>query len=77
MSFKKPYRNVVGLSPEKLKELLANFEKLKDFGGELYDRVVRYVLDGDEESVLGELAGKTDAAHALGCCASHAGIDRR
>ena len=66
MASSEPYRNVVGLSPEKLKELLANFEKLKDFGVELYDRAVRYVLDGDDECVLGELAGKTDAAHALG-----------
>ena len=66
MSFTEPYRNVAGLSPEKIKELLACFEKLKDFGGDLHDRVVRYVLDGDDESVLGELAGKTDAAHALG-----------
>ena len=42
MLFKKPYRNVVGLSQAKLEELLKNFEKLKDYGGDLYDRVVRY-----------------------------------
>ena len=61
----KPYCNVAGLSPEKLQELLAGFEKLKDFGGDLYDRVVRHVLDGDDEFVLAELAGKTGAAEAL------------
>ncbi|MGA2256444.1 MAG: DUF4132 domain-containing protein, partial [Thermoguttaceae bacterium] len=65
MLFKKPYRNVVGLSQAKLDELLKNFEKLKDFGVDLFDRVVRYVLDDEDESVLGELAGKNDAAHAL------------
>jgi hypothetical protein len=67
---KKPYRNVVGLSQPKLDELLKNFEKLKDFGGDLFDRAVRYVLDGEDEAVLGELAGKNDAAHALGLMCS-------
>lgn len=62
MWFKKPYRNVVGLSQAKLDELLKNFEKLKKFGGDLFDRVVRYVLDGEDEAVLGELAGKAEAA---------------
>jgi hypothetical protein len=75
MTSTKPYRNVVGLSAEKLDELLKNFEKLKDFGEELHDRVVRYVLDGEDEAVLGELAGKTDAAHALGLtCSTDSGI---
>ena len=44
---------------------MAGFQKLKDFGGDLHDHAVRYVLDGDDESVR-EIAGKTDAAHALG-----------
>ncbi len=62
---KKPYRNVVRLSQAKLDELLKNFEKLKELGEELHDRVVKYVLDGEDEAVLGELAEKTDAAQAL------------
>jgi len=53
------------LSPQKLDELLKNCEKLKDYGVDFFDRVVQYVLDGADEAVLGELAGKPDAAAAL------------
>jgi hypothetical protein len=75
MSSQKPYRNVVRLSQAKLEEMLKNFAKLKDFGEGLHDRVVRYVLDGEDESVLGELAGKNNAAHALDLtCSTDYGI---
>jgi len=65
MWFKRPYRNAVGLSQAKLEELLTNFEKLKEFGGDVFDRVVRYVLDGEDEAVLGELAGKAESPARL------------
>lgn len=74
MGSNKRCRNAVGLPQGKLDELLKNFEKLKDFGVEVFDRIVRYVLDGEDEDVLGELAGLTDAAHALGLhCSSEYG----
>ena len=62
MGSKARYRNVLGLSQAKLDELLKILEKLDDFGGDLLDRVVRYVLDGEDEAVLGELAGRAEAA---------------
>jgi HEAT repeat protein len=65
MWFKKPYRNVVGLSKTKLEELLENLEKLKEFGGDIFDRVVRYVLDGEDEAILSELAVKAEAPARL------------
>jgi hypothetical protein len=74
MWFKKPYRNVVGLSQAKLDELLTNFEKLKDFGDDVFDRAVRYVLDDADEATLGGLACQADAADALGLqCSSESG----
>ncbi len=75
MPSKTPYRNAVGLSSQKPDELLKNFEKFKELGEELHDRVVRYVLDGEDEAVLGELSGKNDAARVLGLiCGTDSGI---
>ena len=66
MSSSKPYRNVVGLSQAKLEELLKNFEKLKDFGVELHDRVVRYVLDGDDEACWASWRARPTRRSGLG-----------
>ena len=70
------FENKVGLSNGKLEELQTLFRPLNDFGGDLHDRLLRYVVDGVEDDVaLGELAGRKDAADALGLgCASQFGI---
>src|SRR5437762_3475853 len=66
------FKNTVGLSLDKTTAMLKLFKPLEEFGPELYDRLVRYVLDGDDDAgALAELAGRTDAAKALGLmCAS-------
>jgi predicted amidohydrolase len=70
-----PLRNEVGLSQEKLNLLLALLRNLQDFGGKLHDRVLRYVLDGSDESVLGDLAAAHDVAHALHLgCSTESGV---
>jgi hypothetical protein len=61
------FENKVGLSQAKLDELLALTKPLNDFGADLHDRVLRYLLDGvEDESALGQLAGAKDAADVLG-----------
>ena len=57
------------------KRCLENFEKLKGFGGNVFDGAVRYVLDGADEAVLSGLACQADAANALGLqCSSEHGL---
>jgi hypothetical protein len=61
----RPFANKGGLSDEKVAKLLKGLEKLKDFDEELPNRLARYVLDGEDDGTLGELATKPDAASAL------------
>jgi hypothetical protein len=65
MAFFRPFRNLVGLSPEKLDLLVSLLGNLKDRGGKLHNRLLRYLLDGGDDSVLGDLAAETEAAQAL------------
>ena len=58
MPSNKPYRNVVGLSQVKLDELLRTSRSSRNLA-KTSDRVVRYVLDGDDEVGAGR-AGRQD-----------------
>jgi hypothetical protein len=60
------FENKVGLSKAKLEELLTLFRPLNDFGGDLHDRLLLYVLDGiEDDAALEALAGRKKAANAL------------
>ncbi|PWT80048.1 MAG: hypothetical protein C5B58_12390, partial [Acidobacteria bacterium] len=72
--FKKSH-NRVGLSAQRLEELQIRLSaKLGDFGGGLPDRVLRYLIDDEDDSVLSDLAAKQDAAHALGLNCAYPGF---
>ena len=77
MGWFKKQHNRVGLSPTKLEELQIKLSaKLGDFGGDLPGRVLRYLTDGEDDTVLTDLAVKKDAAQALGLnCAYHGGFN--
>jgi HEAT repeat protein len=70
------FENKVGLSPAKLDELLALLKPLNDFGTDLCDRLLRYLLDGvEDDSALSQLAGAKDAAQKLQLlCATQYGM---
>ncbi len=59
------FRNVVGLSPERVAFLQEHVGKLQGLGSDLPGRVLRYVLDGDDDACLADLARRPDAAEAL------------
>ena len=66
MSISEPFHNEVGLRKEKLDVLLEGFSKLGTRDGSLYQRVLRYVLDGEDDVCLSALSAVPDAAHAVG-----------
>ncbi len=71
-----PYRNAVGLPPDNLSLLEKVLEKLKESDARLYERLLCYLLDGDSEEVLGDLARLVDAAtkFRLACAQQYSGF---
>ena len=68
-------RNSVGLSPDNLALLKLVLVKLNEDDAELHNRLLRYLLDGEDESTLMELARLPKSAERLrlGCATPYGG----
>lgn len=64
-----PIKNAIGLSEENLTKLKLVLVKLNEQDAELHDRLIRYLVDGEDESVLTALAKAHNVAAdiRLGC----------
>ncbi|HVA48351.1 MAG TPA: DUF4132 domain-containing protein [Pirellulales bacterium] len=59
------YKNLAGFSPEKIALLEKDFAGLNESRGDLAERAVRYVVDGDDANVLEALAKAHNPAQQL------------
>lgn len=72
----KPWQNKAGLDAKAISFLEADFKDLEKLNANLTAELVRYLLDGDDDSVLGRLAGTTGAGEALGLIRLFGNVNR-
>jgi hypothetical protein len=72
---REPWKNTAGLDAESIERLLADLEAVERLSPGITERLVRYILDGEDAAVLEKLAGVQGAGKALGlaCVEEYAG----